>query len=143
LFSSLAFPFLGGHFLPPTFNLCFYRAYKSFYERGFDILLQGNFQGGGVFFQTIEVLATMKKMGSRPIFEQVLLEHNVIRSAYFKQVFSKHSVLRSAYLKQVLLKHSVLRLAYPKQVLLEHNVISLRVMLDVQKIGNLITGTME
>jgi hypothetical protein len=64
--------------LPPTFNLCFYRACKSLHERGFDTLSQGNLQGGGVVFWTIKVLATLEKMGSRLILEYVLLEHSAL-----------------------------------------------------------------
>jgi hypothetical protein len=60
---------LGSHFQPPTFNLCSCRTCKSFHERGLNTLLQGNLQGGGVIFRTIEVPTTLEKMGSRLILE--------------------------------------------------------------------------
>jgi hypothetical protein len=69
---------LGSHFLPPTLNLCFYTTCKSLHERGFNTFLQGNLQGGGVVFQTVEVLTTLEKMGSMSILKKVLLEHSVI-----------------------------------------------------------------
>ncbi len=49
------------HFQPPTLNPCSCRACKSFHERGLNTLPQGNLQG--VVFRTIEVLATLEKMG--------------------------------------------------------------------------------
>jgi len=60
---------LGTHFLPPTLNLCSCKACKSFHERRFDTLPQGNLQGEGVVFWTIKVLATLEKMGIGLILE--------------------------------------------------------------------------
>jgi hypothetical protein len=66
------------HFSPPTLNLCFGKTCKSFHEKGLNIFPQRNLYGGGVVFPTIEIPATLKKMGSKPILEQVPLECNVI-----------------------------------------------------------------
>jgi hypothetical protein len=41
-------------------------------------LLQGNLQGGGIVFQTIEVPIRLEKMGNKLVLEQVLPKHNVI-----------------------------------------------------------------
>ncbi len=51
---------------------------ESFHERRFDTFPQGNLQGGGVIFWRIEIPTTLEKMGSGPILEHVLPEHNVI-----------------------------------------------------------------
>jgi len=58
--------------------LCSCKTCNSFHERGFNTLPQGNFKGGGVVLQIVEVLTTLEQMGSKPILEQVLLKHNAI-----------------------------------------------------------------
>ncbi len=63
---------LQNDFSPPTFNMCSYKTCKSFHEKRLNTFLQGNLQGGGVVFCIVKVLTTLKKMGTRPIFEQVL-----------------------------------------------------------------------
>ncbi len=56
-FLQLSFS-LGNDFLPPTFNLCSYRACKNLQEIGFNILAEGNLQGGGAIFWTTKVPTT-------------------------------------------------------------------------------------
>jgi hypothetical protein len=55
--------------LSPTLNLCFYGTCKNLHERGFNILPKRNLHGGGVVFRIVKVLATLEKMGSRPMLE--------------------------------------------------------------------------
>jgi hypothetical protein len=60
---------LGSIFSPPNFNLCSYKACKSFHETQLDVFLQQNFQSGGVIFWIVKVPTTLEKMGSKPMVE--------------------------------------------------------------------------
>ncbi len=85
---------LGSDFPPPTFNLCSCKGCKSFHERWFNALPQGNLQCGGAIFWAVKVPTTLEKMGRRPILKQVLSEHNVISLGVMPDVQDKSLATR-------------------------------------------------